>query len=203
LLPRARRPPAFVAWSRMVWSTGHAAAFTDAVRRPDVAAAVLEVDALVGRLFAAHFGEARDPIVRADYLEAMFRFAADTLPRATERDARIPADDPRKATAGRHTLDGDLMWFAWALHTEAAFEIVGTDEDHERRCLILAGIAMGCPVNFVWRGHRRTRSEYRRDPGTVALLRGRALGWALDFDGARREIHALFRIREYGDETEP
>lgn len=203
LLPRATRPAAFTAWARMVWGTGSADAFVQSVRRPPVAAAVLEVDALVGRLFARHFGDARDPEVLNDYLEAVFRFAADTLPYASERDARIAADDPRKATAGRHTLDGDLMWFAWALHIEAAFEIARADDQHARRCLMLAGVATGCPTNFAWRGHRRTRSEYRHDAATVALLRTRGLRWAVDFTAARKEVHALFRIREYGDEAEP
>lgn len=198
-LPRATKPPAFTAWTKMAWGTGSRTEFTAAVREPAVTEAVLEIDALVDRLFVAHFGDARDPAVQLDYVEAMFEFAADTLPRATERDARIPADDPRKPTAGRHTLDGDLMWFAWALHTEAAHEIVGADDRHARRALLLAGIAVGCPVNFAWRGHRSTRREYKRDAVTAALLHARGLRWANDFDTTRREIHALYRIREHGE----
>ena len=200
LLPRERRPPAFVAWTRMALGTAPAMDFFEIVRAPGVAEAVTEVDDLMAGLFAKHFGDATEPRVREDYLEAIFRFATDTLPPATERDARIPADDPRKPTAGRHTLDGDLMWFAWALHIEAAQAIAGIDGGFPRRALLLAGVATGCPTNFVWRGHRRTRQEYRPDDATAALLHRRGLEWAADFAAAASEVHALFRIREWGHE---
>ena len=199
-LPREGRPPAFAEWTRMALSSGDAADFEKEVRVPKVASAVLEVDALVARLFGDYFGDATDARVRADYLEAIFRFATDTLPPATERDARITEDDPRKATAGRHTLDGDIMWFAWALQLEAARAVAGEDEEHTRRALQLAGVAMGCPANFAWRGHRRTREEYRADAKTARLLRERGMKWSDDFDAAATEIHALFRIREWGNE---
>src|SRR5262249_32389258 len=140
---------------------------------------------------------------RGDYLEAIFRFAADVLPPAQERDARISKSDPRKASAGRHTLDGDLMWFCWGMHIEAAHAIAGSDANHARRALQLAGVASGCATNFAWRGHRRTRSEYRPDAATAALLRERSMRWATDFASAASEVHALFRIREWGhDGTE-
>jgi len=200
LLPREQRPPAFVAWTRMALGTAPASEFVDIVRTPDVAEAVIEVDGLMARLFAKHFGDAADPRVCEDYLEAIFRFATDTLPPASERDARISVDDPRKRTAGRHTLDGDIMWFAWALHIEAAQAIAGMDRDHPRRALLLAGVAMGCPVNFTWRGHRRTRQAYQPDDATAGLLRRRGLEWATDFSAAADEVHALFRIREWGHE---
>src|SRR5262249_39847342 len=115
--PNKRTPPPFAAWRRMALSGD--AHFAETVRDKAVASAIVEVDDLLARLFAKHFGEASDPAVHADYLEAMHRFATDTLPPAVEREARIPDGDPRKRTAGRHTLDGDVMWFAWALHTEA------------------------------------------------------------------------------------
>jgi hypothetical protein len=201
-LPRDRRPPPFVAWTRMALSpdSATAAAFANEVRVPEVAAAIMEVDQLLSRLFAKHFGDASDPRVQSDYLEAMFRFALNSLPPALERDARISDEDPRKATAGHHTLEGDIMWFAWALHTEAAHAVAGIDKDHSRRALFLAGVAMGCPANFVWRGHRRSRSEYHPDGPTATILRSCGLEWASDFEGAAREIHALFRIREWGQE---
>ena len=63
---------------------------------------------------------------------------------------------------------------------------------------MLAGVAAGCPANFAWRGHRRTRPEYRPDDATAARLRGRGHRWAQDFDAARREIYALYRLREFG-----
>src|SRR5262249_29912964 len=194
-LPRERRPPAFVAWTRMALLSGDRAAFEREVRVPEVASAITDVDDLVGRIFSRHFGDAADPRVQADYLEAIFTFGIDGLPPAAERDARIPEDDPRKSTAGRDTVEGDIMWFARALQLEAARIVAGIDPDHARRALLMAGVATGCPANFAWRGHRRTRSEYRADAATAALLRQRGLAWASDFDGAVREVHALFRIR--------
>lgn len=202
-LPRTEYPPPWTAWSNAALEVAAQGAFAAEVRRPEVASAIMEVDDLVGGLFAKHFGDAADPAVRADYLEATFRFALDILPPATEREARLAPDDWRKRTAGRHTLDGDLMWFAWALHTEAVEAILGDRRDaagHARAALTLAGIAAGCPVNFAWRGHRRTRAEYRADDETLSLLRARGLGWASDYDGAAAEIRALYRIREWGDE---
>jgi hypothetical protein len=199
LLPRERRPPAFVAWTRMALGSTPASSFGDAIRAPAVAAAVAEVDDLLARLFAKHFGDVADPDVREDYLEGIFRFATDTLPPATERDALVAADDPRKRTAGRHTLDGDIMWFAWALHIEAAQLLGGMTGEH-RRALLLAGVATGSAANFVWHGHRRTREEYRRDEATMELLRRRGWQWASHFPAAAAEVHALFRIREWGHE---
>jgi hypothetical protein len=198
-LPRIGKPPApFLAWKAMALGTGPAEAFVEAVRVPEVADAVAEVDDLLTRLFAEHFGDASDDAVRHDYLEATFRFAVDTLPPADERYARIGDDDLRKATAGRHTLDGDIMWFAWALHTQAA-ELVAAPGARARRALFLAAVAMGCPANFAWRGHRRTRREYAPDEATAAALRRKGLEWSNDFAAAAREVHALFRIREWGE----
>ncbi len=128
----------------------------NALRRP--ASAVMEVDALVASLFVKYFGDAADPCTQAAYLEAMFRCGTDSLPPAAERDERIPVDDWRKPTAGRHMIDSDIMWFAWALHLEAAHLLAGQDNGHARRTLQLAGVATACPAaNFAWRGHRRTR----------------------------------------------
>ena len=135
----------------------------------------------------------------------MFRFAIDTLPAAAERGARIADGDPRKPTAGRHTLDGDIMWFAWSLHTEAAQILRGADARSDkgaaRRALSLAGVAMACAAQFAWRGHRRTRPEYRADAATARLLRERGLGWAGNFPAAAAEAHALYRIREFGSDA--
>jgi len=199
-LPQKQRPPAFAAWTEMALAIGGADAFAGQVRVPEVAAAVMEVDALVGRLFEKYFGDASDPVVRDDYLESMFLCGTDSLPPASERDTRIADSDWRKATAGRHMIDNDLMWFAWALHLEAAHLIAGRDKDHPRRALQLAGVATGCPANFAWRGNRRTRPEYRADDATAALLRSRGMAWTIDFDACAAEIHALYRIREWGHE---
>jgi hypothetical protein len=90
------------------------------------------------------------------------------------------------------------MWFAWALVLEAAELLSGTDAGHDRRSLMLSGVASGCPADFAWRGHRRTRPEYVADDTSAALLHARGLEWANDFAAAAREVHALFRIREWG-----
>ena len=200
-LPRDGRPPAFIAWTQLALSYDAGDAFAAQVRVPEVAEAVMEVDALVDRLFVNHFGDAGEPRVQVDYLEAIFQFATDSLPSATDRNARIDDNDPRKATAGRHTLDGDLMWFAWALQLEAARLVAGKDCRDARRALLLAGVAIGCPANFAWRGHRRTRSEYSASAETAALLRARGIEWIARPELAAREIHALYRIREWGEES--
>ncbi len=198
-MPAAKKPPPFIAWSRMALGI-ETTRFAVEVRVPAVAEAIMEIDDLLDRLFTKHFGDAAVPEVKADYLEAISRFATDTLPPAVERDARIAENDPRKKTAGRHTLDGDLMWFAWALQIEAAHVIRGADTEHPRRALMLAGVATGCPADFSLRGHRRTRPEYNSAVATVALLKERGVSWASDFGAAADEIHALYRIREWGHE---
>jgi hypothetical protein len=199
-LPREQRPAAFTAWTRMALLQDTAARFVAEVRVPEVASAVIEVDDLTARLFTKHFGNAADAQVQADYLDAMFRLATDALPPAIERDARILDGDPRKSTAGRHAIEGDIMWFAWALQLEAANAIAGEDEGHPRRALLLAGVASGCPASFAWHGHRRTRPEYMPGDGTARVLRDRGLRWASDFEAAAREVHALYRIREWGND---
>jgi len=206
-LPRTMYPPAWTAWTRMALGIDSRDAFIAEVIKPEVAAAVMEVDALVARLFAKHFGNANDPLVQADYLEGIFRFSTDVLPPATERDALIPEDDWRKPTAGHHTLDSDIMWFAWALQLEAAYAITlnnnavgNSDVDHARRALLLAGVATGCPADFAWRGHRRTRIEYTPGVETISLLRHRGMQWVSDFTASASEVHVLYRIREWGDD---
>jgi hypothetical protein len=190
-LPRDAMPPIFLAWKKAALRIGPASDFLKDARKKKVASALLEVDAFVGNLFKKHFGDASDPAVKKDYLEATFHFAIDSFPPATERYSLI-------ADAGRNTLDGDIMWFAWALQLEGANAAARTGKDHERRALQLAGVAMGCPANFAWRGHRRTREEYPPDVKTRKLLLKKGLKWAGDFEGAAEEINALFRIREWG-----
>lgn len=206
-LPRERTPPVFTAWKRMALKAAPRADFLQTLAEPAVAEAIGEVDALLARLFAAHFGSAQPPATRADYLEGLHRFAINTLPPAPERDARIAADDPRKPTAGRHTLEGDMMWFGWALHAEAALALPPPAFEREpdaraRQRLMLAGVACGCAAQFAWRGHRRTRPEYRPDAATAAHLRTRGLAWAGDAEAAAAEVHALFRIREWGHDDD-
>src|SRR5580693_4626930 len=69
-LRREQRPPIFNAWVRMALSLDSREKFVDEARVPEVAAAVLEVDRLVSRLFKAHFGDASDPRVQEDYINA-------------------------------------------------------------------------------------------------------------------------------------
>ncbi len=198
-LPREKKPPAFLAWVRRAHGED-GVDFAEQVRVPKVASAVREIDLLVGSLFAKHFGDAADPAVQADYLEAMFRCGINTLPPATERDAKIAPDDWRKSTAGHHMIDSDLMWFAWALHLEAARIVAGKDAEHPRRALQMAAVATACPANFAWRGHRHTRPEYVANDQTATLLRQRGRQWATDFDAGAKEVHALFRLRDWGHE---
>jgi hypothetical protein len=200
ILPRDRCPPAFEAWARMAVVPEAAPDFAREVRVPEVASAVMEMDALLGRLFARHFGDPTNPCVQADYLEAVFRFAIDSLPLEIERNARVAEAGPSKPKGARDTLDDDFFWFAWALQLEAAYAIAGMDKGHTRRALLLAGAATGCPAHFAWRGHRRTRGEYSPDEKTARVLRERGLRWASDFWGAAEEIRALYRIREWGEE---
>jgi hypothetical protein len=197
-LPRDGRPPAFRAWVHAALHEANEDRFEAEIERADVTAAVIEVDRLVERIFVEHFGDARDPDAQRDYLTAMHRFAIDALPAAPARLARVPVGDPRRSTAGRHTLDGDLMWFAWALQLEAAQQVRRAD-GAARRALQLAGVAVGCASNFAWRGHRRTRAEYQPDDATAALLADRGMAWARDFAAGAREVRALYRIREWGD----
>ena len=201
LLPRFGRPLPFTTWVDAALGRGSYDAFRAAVEVPEVCNAVIEVDDLIEDMFARHFGDARDDAVREDYLEATHRFALDVLPAATERAAKVPPHDHRARTAGRHTLDGDVMWFAWALHTEAAVLLLGRDDPgHARRTLMQAGVATGCPANFVWRNHRRSRPEYAAEHATATLLRRRGMAWARDWDAATAEVRALYRIREWGTE---
>ncbi len=199
-LRREERPAVFNAWVRMALALDTREKFVEESRAPEVAAAVLEVDRLVSRLFRAHFGDASDPRVQEDYINAMLCYGCDMLPPATERAAQFSRDDPRRAGAGRYAMEYELVWFSCALHIEAVHAIYGVDEDHARRTLMLAGLAVGCSADFTWRGRRQGRPEYGRDFQTAYLLRNMGMEWTADFQAAAREVHALFRIREWGHE---
>ncbi|MBS0418590.1 MAG: hypothetical protein JSR66_12820 [Proteobacteria bacterium] len=200
-LRREQRPAAFNAWVRMALALDGHAKFVEEARVPEVAAAVLEVDRLVSRLFKQHFGDASDPGVQADYINAMLCFGCDTLPPASERAEQFSSSDPRRQAAARYAMESDFVWFSCALHLEAVHAIYGVDEEHARRTLMLAGIAVGCSADFVWRGHRQSRPEYSRDCQTAYMLRNMGVEWANNFRAAREEVHALFRIREWGREA--
>jgi hypothetical protein len=198
-LPRQKSPPAFEAWKKMALYK-NVDPFIEAVRVPEVASAIIEIDALLDRLFNQHFGNAADSTVQTDYLKGILRFATNSLPPAIERDAKISDSDPRKSTAGHHTLEGDMMWFAWALQTEAAYAISGIDNNHSRHCLLLAGISIGCPANFAWKCHRRTRPEYQANAETLELLLKKGMVMVANYHALVNEIHALYQIREWGCE---
>lgn len=195
------RPPVFNAWVRMALGLDTRQRFVAEARVPEVAAAVLELDRLVSRLFKANWGDASDPKVQEDYINALLCYGCDLLPPATERAARFSDRDPRKEEAGRYTMEFDLVWFSCALHIEAVHAIYGTDEEHARRSLMLAGLAVGCSADYVWRGRRQCRPEYSRDCQTAYLLRNMGVEWATNFAAAAKEVQALFRIRESGSEA--
>jgi hypothetical protein len=199
-MPRFSWPAPFTAWVAVALRSAPRSSFAAAVSQPAVALAITEVDELMSRLFAEHFGDPASEETRYHYLEAMHRFATDTLPPATRRHALVPEGDYRKRTAGRHTLDGDVMWFAWALHLEAAHILApgGDGQAASRRALMMAAVATGCAANFAWRGHRRTRPDYRADDDTAQRLHKLGQLWADDFEAARGEVHGLYRIREWG-----
>jgi hypothetical protein len=197
LVPREQVPPIFTAYKQRALGIDRTGAFARALDDPALAAAVLEYDALVAAIVHRHFGEPPDA---TRYLEAMYLFAVDDLPPAPERLAAVPAGDPRRRTAGRHTIDADMMWFVWALQLEAAHLLSAGDKTNSMDALLLAGVAAGCSANFAARGHRRTRPEYEGADGeaTRQLIHKRALVWAGDANAAIAEIHALYRIREWG-----
>lgn len=179
-LPLAATPQLRSAWSRVPSGEDERGLFAAAVLRAEVVDAMLALEMQIDRGFRERFGDARRDSVQRDYLAAIFHHAADDLPHRHNRA------DPR--------------WFAWALHIEACFALIGIDAQHPRRTLMLAGVATGCPVDFAWHGNRPTRTEYRRDATTVALLHRRGLRWATDFEAGQHEVHALFGIQEYGEE---
>jgi hypothetical protein len=200
-LCKEKRPAVANAWFRMALGYGTREKFIEEARAPEVAAAVLEVDRLAGRLFAKHFGDASDPQVRDDYINALLCYGCGTLPPAIERAARFADDDPRKPGAARYAMEYDLAWFCCAIQLQAVYAIFGADEDHPRRSLMLAGLAVGCSADFTWGGRRQTRPVYGRDFQTAYLLRHLGADWSQDFEAAAREMHALFRIREWGHEA--
>ncbi len=218
LVPRVTTPEIFTAWKKRALGSDSDGEFERCAADDDVAAAVSEYDQLVAGIFERHFGDAGDERGRRAYLTAVHRFGTDTLPPATERLARVPPGDRRWRTAGRHTIDADMMWFVWALQLEAAEAAAAVAAPAEAaaavaaattessaaagtgavRALLLSGVATGCAANFAWRGHRRTRPEYRPDHATEQLLLERGLRWAADFKAAAAEVHQLYRIREWG-----
>ncbi len=188
------RSPVFESWKAMVLWSGDEARFHEAMQPPEVVEAVLAVDDLVRRIARDHFGD--DHLA---YLDAMERFGRDTLPPSPERFALIPEDDGRKSTSLHHTIEGDIMWFGWAIHLECAQRLGPPDPI---RALLMAGVALGVSFDYAYRRGYRTRVEYQsKDQEAWRRIWERALGCVSDFDAGAREVRQLFLIREYGDES--
>lgn len=197
-VPGRTVPPVYDAWKRRALGLDPSEEFTRLAALHPVAGAAIELDDLVAGVFERHFGDPADPNARRRYLRAIYGAGTDTLPAATERLDRIAVGDPRRRTAGRHTIEADMMWFVWALQIETARVARPTGDRHDLWALLLAGVAVGSAANFALRGHRRTRPEYRADAATRERLFRRGLRWADDLEAATAEVHDLFQIREWG-----
>lgn len=205
--PTKPRNPAFDSWKRMVLSWGGTAdagllqTFRSQVHQPKVEDAVIAVDELVCRLVREHFSTSTGSIDALAYLDAMERFGRDSLPESPDRFERIPNHDARKSTSLHHTIEGHIMWFAWAMHLECVEMVAGRQSPNaELWPLLMAGIALGTSFDFAFRKRCRTRSEYLAgDSAASSRIWSRALELANDFDKGVREMKCLFRIREYGE----
>ena len=204
--PQRRRNPVFDSWKILaIYSGGEAnpelnERFEAQARQPQVVEAVLAVDELVRRVVRTHFGKA-GPLDALAYLDAMERFGKDTLPECPERFERVPENDFRKTSALHHTIEGDVMWFAWAVHLECAELVAPPDPDaHAVRSLLMAGVVQGCSFDFATRKRCRTRREYASGDAAAWLgIWSRARECSLDFSRGAKEVRELFRIREYGE----
>lgn len=205
--PTHPRNPVFDAWRRLSLDFDSNVAlelqehFEHQARHPQVVEAVLAVDELVRDLVGKHFSDATGSFDGLAYLDAMERFGKDTLPPSPERYERVPEHDPRKTSSLHHTIEGDIMWFGWAVHLECASLVAPSNADAQAlRCSMMAGVALGCSFDFAFRGRRRTRKQYvAADANAAARIWTRAHECVHDFALAAKEVRELFRIREYGD----
>jgi hypothetical protein len=205
--PTRFRNPVFDAWKRLALCSGDEpdpellARFQSEACQPHVTDAALAVDELVRRLVKEHFSDSAGRIDADAYLDAMERFGKDTLPASPERLDRIPDDDPRKGSALHHTIEGHVMWFAWAVHLECVELAAPPDSDAAAlRRLLMAGAMLGCSFDFAYRGRCRTRREYTAaNNESWERIWRRARECALDFSRGGQEARELFKIREYGD----
>jgi hypothetical protein len=208
-LPSPIRPrnPVFDAWKQLSLNFEPNMAselhehFEREVCQPQVAEAVLAVDELVLGLVHKYFTDAKGSFDGLAYLDAMERFGKDILPPSPERYERVPDHDARKRSSLHHTIEGDIMWFGWAVHLECTGLVAAPGAEAQAlRCAMMAGIALGCSFDFAFRGRRRTRKEYlTADAEATARIWTRAQECMHDFASAAREVRELFRIREYGD----
>jgi hypothetical protein len=207
--PRQARSPVFDAWKAQAIATRDPVAgpamraeFEAAVgARQEVAGAVIEVDALVRRLVQQHFGTGNGSLDREVYFDAMERFARNLLPESPCRYARVPEHDYRKPTSRHHTMEGDIMWFAWATQLDVAQLVApASGAALALRTLLMAGVALGCSMDYAFSGRCRTRREYQlADASAWLRIWQTASECATDFEAAAREVRELFLIRAFGD----
>ena len=198
--PGRSRAPVFDAWKALALASFDPVPPDDArfqALAREAAQPALALDELVRRLLHQHFGGPDGGVDRDAYFDAIERFATDTLPPIPERTALLEPDDARRPSSGTHMLAGDIMWFAWALQLECAELSDGPSAD---RAVLMAGVALGCALDYAHTGRCRTRVSYRSaDAAAWRLIWQRARGWADDFDAAAREVRELFYIRTYDE----
>jgi len=156
---------------------------------PDLPEAALAVDSLVLGLLEEHFRVAGGGFDADAYLDAIERFATDVLPACPERSAQLPDDAPRKPFSFSHRMAGDIMWFAWATQLECAELVAPTQQERAARALFMAGVALGCSMDYSTTGRCRTRVEYAtEDAQSWHRIWERARHCARDFDRAAAEV---------------
>jgi hypothetical protein len=113
----------------------------------------------------------------------------------------LPEGDARTPFSGSHMMAGDIMWFAWAVHLHCAqLRAPPVSADTRLRTLLMAGVALGCSMDYTFSRRCRTRQEYEaRDQQTWGRIWERGRRCASDFDTAAAEVRDLFRIRTFGD----
>jgi hypothetical protein len=73
------------------------------------------------------------------------------LPECPERFERVPEHDMRKSSALHHTIEGHVMWFAWAVRLECAELAAPADPEAQAlRRLLMARAALGCSFDFAF-----------------------------------------------------
>jgi hypothetical protein len=163
------------------------------------AQALRTIDELLLMLLQRHFpGPAEGQIEAGAYVNAVEGFARDVLPPDPDRLARTPSDDSRYAYAGRHRMDGAVMWFNWAGVLDCVDLLDGDAAFTPHRTVQIAAAAFGSAMDYAFRGQvgfrGKTRPEYKPDEPTVVLLRSQVKSWIADGTLARGQARELFRI---------
>lgn len=168
--------------------------------------AILAVEDVLRELAKKYFFQDDGTLDQAAMIEAFSAFGRDRLPADTDRLNRIRqlgvSGDPRLTYAEFHRMDGDSMWFNWAGHLEMAAHLKGSaDPDRQITHTMMAAIAAGSAMDFVFRMRGRTKSRYQGQ-GEAAILR-QARRSLQSLDVARRELHELVKIFVDGDSMTP